>query len=87
MELLERDGHLHQQFYVPPKADVECYAQDFVAGAAAVKLPKLFRTYLRFGAKVCGPPAIDRAFKTIEFFVLFVLFAMDRQIQQMFFGT
>ncbi len=90
MELLERDGHLHHQFQVPPKADVECYAPDFVAFVAVgatVKLPKLFRTYLRFGAKVCGPPAIDCAFKTIDFFVLFDLFAMDRQTQKMFFGA
>ena len=87
MELLEREGHLHQQFQVAPKAAAVCYAPDFVAAAATVKLPRLFRTYLRFGAKVCGPPAIDRAFKTIDFFVLFDLFAMDRQTQQMFFGT
>jgi putative hemolysin len=32
-----------------------------------VPLPKLFTTYLDFGAKICGPPAIDRAFRTIDF--------------------
>lgn len=34
------------------------------------KLPKLLRTYLAVGAKICGPPAIDREFKTIDFLTL-----------------
>jgi len=32
-----------------------------------VKIPKLLRAYLSMGAKICGPPAIDREFKTIDF--------------------
>ena len=31
------------------------------------KIPKLLRAYLNLGAKVCGPPAMDRMFKTIDF--------------------
>lgn len=31
------------------------------------KIPKLLRAYLNLGAKICGPPAIDRTFKTIDF--------------------
>lgn len=31
------------------------------------KIPKLLRTYLSLGSKICGPPAIDREFKTIDF--------------------
>lgn len=31
------------------------------------KLPKLLRAYVSLGAKICGPPAIDREFKTIDF--------------------
>jgi putative hemolysin len=31
------------------------------------KIPKLLRAYLAFGAKICGPPALDRKFKTIDF--------------------
>jgi putative hemolysin len=34
------------------------------------KPPKLLRTYLAVGAKICGPPAIDREFKTIDFLTL-----------------
>jgi len=36
-----------------------------------VKIPRLMRTYLSQGSKICGPPAIDRAFKTIDYLALF----------------
>lgn len=88
MDLLERDGHLHEDFYALPRPGFECYPPGFeVHEPFGVKLPKLFRTYLRIGAKVCGPPAIDRAFKTIDFFVIFDVFTLDRQMQRMFFGA
>ena len=90
MALLEREGHVHAVYFVPPREAYACApdrAPEFAeAGAFDVKLPRLFRTYIRFGAKVCGPPAIDRAFKTIDYFVLFDVFAMDGQSQRMFFG-
>ena len=34
------------------------------------KVPKLLMAYLSLGAKICGPPAIDREFKTIDFLTL-----------------
>lgn len=34
------------------------------------KVPKLLLAYLSLGAKICGPPAIDRDFKTIDFLTL-----------------
>ena len=36
----------------------------------ALKLPKLFRTYLRLGALVVSEPAIDREFGTVDFLIL-----------------
>jgi putative hemolysin len=38
--------------------------------------PRLLRAYLSLGAKVCGPPAIDREFKTIDFLTLLDLQAL-----------
>ena len=35
-----------------------------------VKVPKLLRTYLAIGARICGPPAWDREFGTIDFLTL-----------------
>ena len=31
------------------------------------KIPKLLAAYLSLGAKICGPPALDHQFKTIDF--------------------
>ncbi len=88
MDLLESEGRIDPRFEVRPRPGFECFQPDFtVAQPYPVRLPKLFKTYTRFGARVCGPPAIDRAFKTIDYFVLFDVFGMDRQSQQMFFGT
>ncbi len=36
----------------------------------APKAPKLLAAYLSLGAKICGQPAIDREFKTIDFLTL-----------------
>jgi putative hemolysin len=35
-----------------------------------VKIPKLLNAYLSIGAKICGAPAIDSDFKTIDFLTL-----------------
>lgn len=35
------------------------------------KTPKLLAAYLAIGAKICGPPAIDREFGTIDFLTFF----------------
>jgi putative hemolysin len=38
--------------------------------ALFLKLPSLIKGYLRLGAVVCGPPALDREFGTADFLVL-----------------
>jgi putative hemolysin len=35
--------------------------------AQAPHIPRLLSAYLAFGAAVCGPPAIDREFRTVDF--------------------
>ena len=37
---------------------------------AAVKVPRLLKTYLAIGARVAAPPAWDRGFGTIDFLTL-----------------
>lgn len=49
-----------------------------------VKIPKLLRAYLSLGAKICGPPALDRQFKTIDFLTFLDLHAMHPLAQQRF---
>jgi putative hemolysin len=85
-ELLRTQGHLHPYLSVPPNPKYECEANDLtLVDAKNVKLPRLFQTYLRYGAKVCSPPAIDRQFKTIDFLVLFDITQMSERAVQMFF--
>jgi putative hemolysin len=87
MNLLQEGGHLHEEFIVPPQKGFECFAADFAGRESTqASIPKLFRIYLRYGAKVCGPPAIDRMFKTIDFFVIFDLAMLD-SLSRVFFGV
>jgi putative hemolysin len=53
-------------------------------GDASQKIPKLLRTYLAIGAKICGPPAIDRKFKTIDFLTLMDLKTLHPRVQARF---
>jgi putative hemolysin len=46
--------------------------------------PKLLRTYLSIGAKICGPPAIDREFGTIDFLTLLDLHALPAIVRAHF---
>jgi putative hemolysin len=48
--------------------------------------PKLLRAYLAIGAKICGPPAIDREFGTIDFLTLLDLQAVPMMVRAHFFG-
>jgi putative hemolysin len=50
------------------------------------KIPKLLRAYLSVGAKICGPPALDRQFKTIDFLTLLDLQSLPAPIRQKFFN-
>jgi putative hemolysin len=52
----------------------------------APKIPKLLRAYLSIGAKICGPPALDRQFKTIDFLTLLDLHAMPALVRAKFLG-
>jgi putative hemolysin len=52
----------------------------------APKIPKLLRAYLSIGAKICGPPALDRQFKTIDFLTLLDLHALPALVRARFLG-
>ena len=48
-----------------------------MAAYESPKIPKLMRAYLTLGAAICGPPAIDRVFKTIDFLALFDVYSLS----------
>lgn len=85
--LIDRENYFHPNFFIVPRENFACRTKDFFKpDDENTELPKLFLTYLRFGAKVCSPPAIDRRFKTIDFFVLFDIETIDEKFRRMFFG-
>jgi len=51
---------------------------------ASDKIPKLLRAYLAVGARICGPPAIDREFKTIDFLTLIDLETLHPRVHARF---
>ncbi len=67
---LRRKNHLHPDIWVSPITSHICAAKGS-PDPVDVKLPRLMKTYLSLGAKICSGPAIDRDFKTIDFLALF----------------
>jgi putative hemolysin len=80
---LRRERSFHETITIRPRPG---FGIENGAGSDWIELPKLFRTYLRFGARVCSLPALDRRFKTIDFLVLFDLAELDEFRRRMFFG-
>jgi len=52
--------------------------------ASCTPPPKLMRAYLAIGAKICGPPAMDREFGTIDFLTLLDLHALPTIVRAHF---
>jgi putative hemolysin len=69
-------------FRTSPHAAFEC-PLDQVADEK-VNIPKLLRAYLSIGAKICGPPALDRNFKTIDFLTLLDLQSLSPAARERF---
>lgn len=55
-------------------------------GSAIPATTKLLHAYLAIGAKICGPPAIDREFGTIDFLTLLDLQTLPSMVRAHFLG-
>jgi putative hemolysin len=65
---LTSEGHLHREFKVRPKTGFKClWYRVPEERRSEVAISSWFRLCLRFGVKLCGPPAINRQFRTIDF--------------------
>lgn len=87
-EHLLREGHVSADVWAPTRPAFACGPASEAwktAGGEPVVIPPLFDMYLRYGGKVCGPPALDREFKTIDFLVMFDVEAMDPRSRALFF--
>lgn len=86
MRFLTEHGHVHPTFLVDPQPGFECDAPStpVLEDALPLEIPPLFGIYLRYGAKVCGPPAHDAQFHTVDFFTVVDLDRMDERTFQNF---
>lgn len=71
LEWLKRNGHWRAEPDATPRPGWECGEErESTDGWESVRLPMLFRTYLRYGVKIVGRPVLDREFKTVDFLAL-----------------
>jgi putative hemolysin len=66
-----------------PQPGHHCRATE--ATVEAGRPPRLFRAYLEISGRICGPPAIDREFKTIDFLTVVDLAKLPDRVRSRFF--
>jgi putative hemolysin len=72
------------EFRTTPLSSYECSLEQLAEEAPSI--PKLLRAYLALGARICGPPALDREFKTIDFLTLLDLRSLPAPARARFLG-
>ncbi len=73
MKTIRAKGFIHKDLHLVPRPERTCGdpAREFEPDLGdAIPLPKLFKTYMRLGARVMSQPAIDREFGTVDFLVI-----------------
>jgi putative hemolysin len=83
-ELCRRKHLADQPWRTRPLPEFAC-PMDHLA-EERVEIPKLLRAYLAIGAKICGPPALDRHFGTIDFLTLLDIDSLSPQARERFLG-
>ena len=84
---LTEDGHVDESISVSPLAKTSILDPSLEADPSRAEMPPLVQIYMRIGAKVCGEPAIDREFGTVDYFVIFDVDEINRKYKKMFFGV
>ena len=84
---LTNDGHVDETIDVTPRPGLAILNDELVGDSSSARIPPLVNIYMRIGAKVCGEPAIDRDFKTVDYFVVFDLKEINKKYRKMFFGS
>jgi len=73
------------EFRTRPRAAFDCPLDQLAPESPSI--PKLLRAYLTIGAKICGPPALDQQFKTIDFLTLLDLHALPSAVRERFMSS
>ena len=80
---------LKEKYLVEPALRTEpqpgCACIGSGEGIQASRPPRLFRAYLEISGRICGTPAIDREFKTIDFLTLVDLAGLPDRVRSRFF--
>jgi putative hemolysin len=81
---LEELGAVHPTLRVRPRPEAACTTgqRPPLTAHPGPLIPALFQAYLTLGAKILGPPALDRTFKTIDWLVLLDTRELDRLTHQ-----
>jgi len=66
-----------------PQPGQACHATG--ASVQSTRPPRLFRAYLEISGRICGPPAIDREFTTIDFLTMVDLANLPDRVRTRFF--
>lgn len=84
---LLKHGHVNRHLNMHAQKDFELdnFDKSALVGKAPA-YPPLLKMYLRYGAKIVGDPAIDRDFKTIDYFILLDTFSIPKETFRMFLG-
>lgn len=82
MAQLTAEKVVRSDFQVAAKPGYECTGE---TSGVTLKIPKLFQSYLNYGAKVCSDPAIDRIFKTIDYLVILDVEELSEFSKRLFF--
>ena len=87
-------GHLNrylaeEKFITRPKAGYRCRPTMRLAETTfqSSDVPRLMKAYLALGSRLCGEPAIDRDFKTIDFLTMLDLEGLAPRAKEKFFGN
>lgn len=82
---LEENHHMHSKYKVPVQKEFECTShENLYRYEEEVRLPQLFRLYIDVGVKVCGGPALDKTFKTIDYLILLDKDSLSDQSKALF---
>lgn len=77
--ILQKEHLVEEPFRTLPQESFRCIP-DGLEGNSKVKVPKLLSAYMAVGAKICGPPAIDREFKTIDLLTFLDLNQLNQEV-------
>ena len=84
---LRESGMVHPELRVRSRDPYLCEpSPDEPPYQGQVRIPPLFKLYLRYGSRVISPPALDREFKTIDWLVAFDFEQLAPHSRKLFFG-